>query len=95
MSDNLGNFFGLIEELHLTCEADAIVDGRGLVQEIELDLPDSLYFIEYVVLNTPIFDYMCILEDGFDDSFIFCQSLFGKGDVNIKVGERAIELVIV
>ena len=95
MSDDVGNLFGLIEELHLACEADAIVHGRRLVKEIKLYLANSLDFIENVVLDAPVLDDLGILEDGFDDSLIFCHTLLGEGDVNVQVGKGSIKLVVV
>jgi hypothetical protein len=84
-----------MEELHLAGKADAIIHGGGLVQEIELDLPDPLYLLEHVILNAPILDYMNILEDGFNDSLIFSEALLGQGDVHVQVREGPVKLVIV
>jgi hypothetical protein len=36
-----------------------------------------------------------VLEDGFDDSLIFGEALFGECDVDVQVGEGAVELVVV
>lgn len=94
MSDEVGNIFWLAEYLHLAGKADAIVDRGGLVEEIELDLADALDFIEHVILDAPLFDDLGILEDGFDDSLILCESLLGEGDVDVQVGEGSVELVV-
>ena len=38
---------------------------------------------------------MGVLEDGFDDAGVLSEALFGECDVDVQVGEGAVELVVV